>query len=89
MAQKRWSTEEKLEIVLTALKSDVDVSVAELCKKHGISDTTFYKWHSKFLEVARRLSPEARSGQRSVEISGFVHLVLLISLSKSMCPVTA
>lgn len=24
------------------------VSAADLCRKHGISDATFYKWRSKF-----------------------------------------
>lgn len=35
------------------------LSAAELCRKHGISDATFYKWRSKYggMEVseARRL----------------------------------
>jgi putative transposase len=35
------------------------LSAAELCRKHGISDATFYKWRSKFggMEVseAKRL----------------------------------
>ena len=35
------------------------MSAAELCRKHGISDATFYKWRSKFggMEVsdAKRL----------------------------------
>lgn len=24
------------------------MTAAELCRKHGISDTTFYKWRSKY-----------------------------------------
>ena len=31
-------------------------SAAELCRKHGISDATFYKWRSRFggMEVSTR-----------------------------------
>lgn len=33
------------------------LSAAELCRKHGISDMTFYDWRSKYggMEVRRRL----------------------------------
>ena len=38
-------------------------SAAELCRKHGISDATFYKWRSRFggMEVsdAKRLLADA------------------------------
>jgi transposase-like protein len=42
------SVEEKLSIVLEGLKENVNVS--ELCRRHGISQTSFYKWRDKFLE---------------------------------------
>jgi putative transposase len=29
-------------------KHDADVKTAELCRKHGISDATFYNWKAKF-----------------------------------------
>ena len=42
------SLEEKLSIVLEGLRENANIS--ELCRRHGISQTTFYKWRDKFLE---------------------------------------
>lgn len=40
-------------------EAEAGLKVPELCRKHGISDVTFYKWRAKFggLEIseARRL----------------------------------
>lgn len=41
------SLEEKLVIVLEGMK---DVNVSELCRRHGISQTSYYKWRDKFLD---------------------------------------
>lgn len=42
------SVEEKFSIVLEGLKENANI--AELCRRHGISQTSFYKWRDKFLE---------------------------------------
>ena len=35
--------------ILSILKqNEQGVSVAELCREHGMSDATFYKWRAKF-----------------------------------------
>ena len=35
--------------ILSILKqNDSGTSVAELCREHGMSDATFYKWRSKY-----------------------------------------
>ena len=35
--------------ILSILKqNELGTSVAELCREHGMSDATFYKWRSKF-----------------------------------------
>jgi putative transposase len=35
--------------ILAILKqNELGTSVAELCREHGMSDATFYKWRSKF-----------------------------------------
>jgi putative transposase len=50
-------TEERIIAILR--EQEAGVTVAELCRKHGVSSPTFYKWKAKFggLEVseARRL----------------------------------
>lgn len=42
------SGEERLALVLESFRNEQ--SVADLCREHGISQTTFYKWRDKFLE---------------------------------------
>jgi putative transposase len=56
MKRKRFSEEQ---IIAVLKEGEGGVPVAEICRKHGISDATFYKWRAKFagLEVsdAKRL----------------------------------
>ena len=55
-ARKRY-TEEQIIAVLKEAQSGM--TTLDVCRKHGISDATFYKWRSKYggLEIseARRL----------------------------------
>ena len=39
-------TEEQIIGVLK--ESEAGIKTAEICRKHGISETTFYKWKDKF-----------------------------------------
>ncbi len=54
---KRRFTDEQIIGILK--ENEAGVPVKELCRKHGMSDATYYKWKSKFagMEVsdARRL----------------------------------
>jgi putative transposase len=43
---KKRFTEEQIIGVLR--EADTGAKVAELCRKHGISDATFYNWKAKF-----------------------------------------
>ena len=51
MKTKRYSTEQIIGILKEA---EAGMPVKELCRKHGISDATFYKWKAKYggLEVS-------------------------------------
>ncbi len=56
MKRARFSEEQ----IISVLKEAEDgIKVAELCRRHGISDATFYIWRSKYggLEISemRRL----------------------------------
>lgn len=56
MKRSRFSEEQIIGILK---EHSAGLSAAELCRKHGISDATFYKWRSKYsgMEVseAKRL----------------------------------
>ena len=45
MGQRRRSEEEIVEILR---ESEAGMSTAELCRKHGMSDATFYKWRNRY-----------------------------------------
>jgi transposase len=46
------SGEERLALILESLRNEQ--SVSDLCREHGISQTTFYKWRDKFLEGGKK-----------------------------------
>lgn len=51
MERRKWKPEEKLTIMLEGLKNET--SIAELCRRHQISQTQFYKWRDQFLQGAK------------------------------------
>ena len=64
MTRKRHTEEQ---IIAMLKDAHAGVGVQELCRKHGISDATFYKWRTKYagLEVSdvkklRQLEDENR-----------------------------
>jgi len=56
MKKSRYSEEQ---IIAVLKEQQAGIPVAELCRKHGISDATFYTWRKKFggmdVSDARRL----------------------------------
>ena len=65
MRRSRFSEEQIIGILK---EHSAGISAAELCRKHGISDATFYKWRSKYggMEVsdAKRLKSLEEENRR-------------------------
>ena len=49
---KRRTPQDKARIVMEFINTSI--SVAELCRKHNISPTTFQDWKDKFMQGGRR-----------------------------------
>jgi putative transposase len=49
--RKRFTEEQ---IIAVLKEADAGVKTSEICRKHGVSDATFYKWKAKYagLEVS-------------------------------------
>ena len=47
-----FSSEQKIMIVMEALRGEV--SAAEVCRKHGITQSLFYKWNKEFMEAGKK-----------------------------------
>lgn len=52
MPKIKHTEEKKLAIVLEGLKANG--SIAELCRRHGISDALYYRWRDQFVEAGKR-----------------------------------
>lgn len=64
--RRRYSSEEKIRIVLEGVKGEE--SIAELCRREGISPNLYYTWSKEFLEAGKRrlqgdTKREATSGE--------------------------
>ena len=47
-----FSSEQKILIVMEALRAET--STADLCRKYGIQESTFYKWNKEFMEAGKK-----------------------------------
>ena len=66
--RRRFSSEDKIRIVLEGLKGEE--SIAELCRREGISPNLYYNWSKDFLEAGkRRLMGDTRREASSGEVT--------------------
>jgi len=67
--RRKFSAEEKIRIVLEGLKGEE--SIAELCRREGISPNLYYNWSKEFLEAGkRRLMGDTKREATSPEVAG-------------------
>jgi len=61
MPKKKLSSDDALALVLSGLKGDTPVS--DLCRKYGVSTTTYYKLRDQFIARWDSGTPEQRQNQ--------------------------
>jgi transposase len=67
--RRKYSTEEKIRIVLDGLRGED--SIAEICRREGISPNLYYKWSKEFLDAGkRRLMGDTKREASSPEVGG-------------------
>ena len=65
--RRKFSAEEKISIVLEGLRGEQ--TIAELCRREGISPNLYYNWSKEFLEAGkRRLAGNAKREATSNEV---------------------
>lgn len=50
--RRLFSSEQKIMIVMEALRGET--SIAEICRRHGITQSLFYKWNKEFMEAGKK-----------------------------------
>lgn len=48
MGRRKWTAEEKMSIVMEGMEPGANIS--EVCRRHQIAQTQYYKWRETFLE---------------------------------------
>ena len=50
--RRTYSSEEKIRIVIDGMRGET--TIAELCRKEGLSQALYYKWSKDFMEAGKR-----------------------------------
>ena len=65
--RRKYSTEEKIRIVLDGLRGEA--SIAEICRREGINTNLYYRWSKDFLEAGKkRLSGDTEREANTDEV---------------------
>ena len=66
--RRKFTAEEKIHIVLEGLRGEE--TIAELCRREGISPNLYYNWSKEFLEAGkRRLAGNTKREATSSEVT--------------------
>lgn len=67
--RRKFGAEEKIRIVLEGFKGEA--SIAEICRREGISPNLYYSWSKEFLEAGKkRLQGDTERQANSSDVSG-------------------
>jgi len=67
--RRTYSSEEKIRIIIDGIRGDA--SVAELCRREGISQGIYYKWSKDFMDAGkRRLTGDTMREANTSEVKG-------------------
>jgi len=80
--RRKYSSEEKISIVLEGLRGED--TIAEICRREGISPNLYYNWSKEFLEAGkRRLMGDTKREATSGEVTDLrkenLHLKQLVA----------
>jgi transposase len=65
--RRNYSSEEKIRIIIEGMRGEM--TIAELCRKEGISQGLYYKWSKDFMEAGkRRLSGDTMREANTSEV---------------------
>lgn len=65
--RRSFSSEEKIRIVLEGFRGET--TIAELCRREGINEGSYYKWSKDFMEAGKkRLSGDTMREANSSEV---------------------
>lgn len=65
--RRNYSSEEKIRIIIEGMRGEM--TIAELCRKEGISQGLYYKWSKDFMEAGKkRLSGDTQREANTSEV---------------------
>ncbi len=65
--RRNYSSEEKIRIVIDGMRGEM--TIAELCRKEGLSQGLYYKWSKDFMEAGKkRLSGDTMREANTSEV---------------------
>lgn len=64
--RKKWTPRAKLEIVLEGMKNET--GIADVCRKHGVSTTTYHLWRDRLFKNAGKVFEHASRDKPDHEV---------------------
>jgi transposase-like protein len=62
MKKRKWSNQQKAQIILEGLSGEIEIN--KLCNKYQIVQTQYYKWRDQFLKEAHSTFDVKKQSQK-------------------------